>query len=302
MSKNLKKEYQNMMLAQTPDLWNRIENGLQENRPSDSFVTAMETDMITRRVKAQYRVRMIAGMAACLALFFIAIPVIRLSVINEMKNTGTTNTIKIIAANDLSSEDSTHVTAQVPLRDVEQTEETTADTTDGTSVPQSTQNTDATMPDSLQTSVADQSTDPLVQTQTGTDDTAEAAIESEDDTEEASESEEGDQASVDEASEQEKTDENYIVSTADSSSDGVSAMIPSVSYNGITVSIQSTLNDGGDIYYRAKSSGKDTTYLLQITDSSVGKFAEKKTYTISMQDSGSTASTGEMVYDVIKIQ
>ena len=79
-------------------------------------------------------------------------------------------------------------------------------------------------------------------------------------------------------------------------------MIPSVSYNGITVSIQSTLNDGGDIYYRAKSSGKDTTYLLQITDSSVGKFAEKKTYTISMQDSGSTASTGEMVYDVIKIQ
>lgn len=93
MNKKFEQEYRKMMEAKVPDLWDRIEKGVNESERANSVIEfkASRKSKDISDVKSEgkkvrysnYQLRALAGVAACFVLLMIGIPAVRQSMETE---------------------------------------------------------------------------------------------------------------------------------------------------------------------------------------------------------------------------
>lgn len=92
MSKNLEKEYKQMMEDLSPDLWDRIEAGVNAGERANNVLTFDSVSTERReaerpsKIRNFYQYRALAGVAACFVLLMIAVPTVRNSMLREKQD------------------------------------------------------------------------------------------------------------------------------------------------------------------------------------------------------------------------
>ncbi len=90
MSRKFEQEYRELMREQTPDLWSRIEEGVNNSPRSNGIIefkpegfSRKATEVKRRRSVNHYQFRALAGAAACFVLLLIGIPALRTTMTAE---------------------------------------------------------------------------------------------------------------------------------------------------------------------------------------------------------------------------
>ena len=95
MSKNFEKEYLEHLNAQAPDLWDRIEAGIGEQK----VVPISASKKKKKKGNVMQKYRLLVSAAACLLALCLIVPVYRLVNTDEKKDTGAGEEILLSEAN-----------------------------------------------------------------------------------------------------------------------------------------------------------------------------------------------------------
>lgn len=110
MSRKFEQEYRELMREQTPDLWSRIEEGVNNSPRSNGIIefkpegfSRKTTEVRKRRSVNHYQFRALIGAAACFVLLLIGVPALRASITAE-KNAAEELPTVVIDGSQLQSE------------------------------------------------------------------------------------------------------------------------------------------------------------------------------------------------------